>query len=577
MGILILQTLIAYYTIVVTGMIITTLQNHMTGKQFNTFTINDFVAGGYLFPVVCLIAIFFIEIVLKKIKSFVSSRCQHILRVANYREINDLKASLDIARKRSKQFDDVEKKIDELPNSWFTRISFSREVMFLFGEIITFIIFGLSLVSSHPLYIAILVVTTVPMMIAEFTAVNRSWRLSLELIPHHKKRSVLQKAYYGTTSFLQGVMFNQMGTLSKLIQENQDYVLKKFEQLRWSNLQITLGAYLFAMAGLSFVLIHSVWNTVSVGGDLGALTVVIASSRRLQISARDIVLQIANQWLSARGMIIIEKEYFGMKPMLKTENPVNPEFSGSPRIRFEKVCFSYPDRDSLVLKEISFTIEPGSKIAIVGRNGSGKSSLIGLLLRHYDPTSGKIVVGDINLTNITPPVWSNYACALLQDFEVHDRKIGEEIASSRLEEPIDMEKIREAVKFAEFQTIVEEDPNGYDSQIGTEFGGREFSGGEEQRLALARVKYRNTPILILDEPDAKLDPEAAQRLIDNVFALKGVTVIIVTQHVSRATRGDKVIVLNEGEVAEQGKPSELLALGGKYASMFNKDKVRLGG
>ena len=312
------------------------------------------------------------------------------------------------------------------------------------------------------------------------------------------------------------------------------------------------------------------------GGDIGTLTIIIASARQLQSSMRNIVLQIAGQWQSVKGIIMIEEEFFGMKPLLETPHPVTPEFVKMPSIRFDNVSFSYPDTNALVLKNISFEIEPGSKVVIVGKNGSGKSSLIGLLLRHYDPTSGNIRVGDINLHNITPRVWSEYVCALLQNFVVFDRQVGAEIASSRLDQPMDMGDVRRASAFAGFDTVIETDPQGYESQIGTEFGGREFSGGEEQRLALARARYRNTPTLILDEPDAKLDPEAAKRLMDNVFALKGTTVIIVTQHMSRTTKAGKVILVDQGEIAETGTHEELMSRDGKYASMFTSDKERLG-
>jgi len=240
------------------------------------------------------------------------------------------------------------------------------------------------------------------------------------------------------------------------------------------------------------------------------------------------------------------------------------------------VGFSYPDTDAEVLKGVSFTIKPGSRVAIVGKSGNGKSTIQALLMRHYDPTSGAVFAGDINLRNVEPDVWSNIASSLTQEYAVLERPVGEEIASSRLGDILNLERVAASSRFANFDEVVMADPKGFDSQIGVEFGGRDFSGGERQRLALARVHYRGTPILVLDEPDARLDPESAEKVMDQVFALKGITVIIITHHVSRAERCDHVIVMGKGEIAEEGTHEELMRKGGLYASMHKKDQERLG-
>ena len=573
---LVVHTFIGYGMIVLMGSLISTVQTYLTSTKAKPLTVQEFMDGKYYLPVLVFVGALFLEIIVQKYKSYISGRQRHILRVANNQEINKLKASLDIGRRKSKSYDDLEKKIDELPDSWYTRISLTRELVELVGSLFGFVIFGVSLLISNPVYVIILILSSIPMVFAEFAAVSRSWKLSLELIPHHKKRGVLQQAYYGSTAFLQGVMFNQFPFLSRQIQENQDHVIREADRVQRLNLQITLGAYLVQIVGLSIVFIHSVSSTLSTAGDIGALTVILASTRRLQSFVREITFQIANQWQSVKGMIMIEEEFFSLKPLLETKQPVKPTFFGPPRIRFDNVCFNYPERDTLVLRNITLTIEPGSKTVIIGKSGSGKSSLIGLLLRHYDPCSGSIFVGDVELRRIDPADWSTYASALLQNFTIGRRKIGDEIASSRLEKPVEMEEVNEVSDFAGFSSVVKDDPDGFNSQIGTDFGGREFSGGEEQRLALARVRYRKTPILILDEPDSKLDPETAERLIERVFGLKGVTIIIVTQHISRATQADKIVVLDQGSIIESGTHDELLVMNGKYKSMFLLDKNRLG-
>lgn len=574
---LVLLTALGYLAVILMGQLVGVLQKIISEGRKVQFSFPEVVLEDFFLPITLMVIVLLTEMVLRKLSWYFSSRWRHTLRIANNRELNDHKASLDVARFRSKKFDDLKRKIEELPQNWYTRIGLATEMMDMFRELATLIVFGVSLLMFSPVYVAVIIGSSLLALSAEFKAVNKFWKLSLDLAPHHKKRHVLERAYDGVISFLQGLMFRQMPTLRKQIDENTDIALAKYSELRRSTLQEGLVTHFLAMAGLCAVLIHAIGITISTGGDIGALTVLIASAKRLQGSMIGVVSQIAENWNAAKGTIMIEREFFGTKPLLQTINPVSPTFAVPPTIRFENVSFVYPDTDKLVLRNVNLTIESGSRVAIVGKNGSGKSSLVALLLRHYDPTSGKICVGDLYLRNIIPSSWRDSVSALTQEYSINDRSVGEEIASSRLDSPIDSELISEGSRFACFDEVMNSDPKGYDSQIGTEFGGREFSGGEEQRLALARVKYRNTPILILDEPDAKLDPETAQKVINNIFSLRGVTVIIITQHLSRATACDKVVVMHEGEIVEQGTPVELMRLQGRYASMFKKDKERLGG
>ena len=371
-------------------------------------------------------------------------------------------------------------------------------------------------------------------------------------------------------------MFNQMPTISREIDINVGSILEQHDKIRKISVRKEMLAHFLTVGGLCAVMIHAVWSTLVYTGEIGTLTIIIAAARTFQGNLESIVSLVAEQWNNAKGVILIEKDFLGLKPVLKTEYPVIPKFDITPLVKFYRVSFAYPDTDKLVLQNVSFTIEPGAKVAIVGKSGSGKSTIQALLMRQYDPKTGAIFAGNVNLRNIEPHVWNKVASALTQEYTVLARSIRAEIASSRFDQPIDPEAVSASARFANFDEVVDSDPKGYESQIGTDFGGREFSGGEQQRLAVARVHYRGTPILILDEPDAKLDPESAQKVIDNVFALKGVTVVIITHHVSRAERCDKVIVMEKGEVAEQGTPQELMALNGVYAQMYTKDKERLG-
>jgi ATP-binding cassette subfamily B protein len=571
-----ISTALLYLGIQATGLIINEVQNQIgTFAGFRSFA--DILQSDLAGPLALFVGVLVLGAVLSRFNWYFRSKWNQSLRFANLRELNDRRAKLDVARFKSKEYDDLQKRIQELPTSWQTRIWFSEEMLTLFTTLVSFGIFGASLIWHNPFYALILVLTALPLMFVEFRLVNMWWNLFLELVPHHKQRSVLEKPYHNANIFVQALMFGQMPTLRNQIDKNVDSVLGAYDKIRRLSVRNELLTHIIAVAGLTGVVLHAVWFTVThAGGEIGTLTIIIAAARTFQGNLEAIVSLVAEQWNSAKGVILIEKDFLGLKPVLKTDNPVVPVFNNPPLIRFENVSFAYPNTDTLVIKDVSFTIEPGKKVAIVGQSGNGKSTLQALLMRYYDPTSGNIFADNYNLRNIEPNVWNNTASSLTQEYSVLERTIAAEIASSRLDQPIDLEAVTAASRFANFDQVVADDPKGYDSQIGVEFGGRDFSGGEKQRLALARVWYRGSLIYILDEPDAKLDPESAQKVIDEVMALKGITVVMITHHVSRAERCDKVIVMGKGEVAEQGTHAELMANKGPYSKMFEKDKKRLG-
>lgn len=570
------NSILLYLGIQATGFVINAVQDTMSKFKGVDYTTTEFINSGVMFPVLFLMGVAFLGVILSRFNWYYRSKWSQTLRFANQRELNNHRATLDVARFRSKEFDDLSKRIQELPSSWQTRITFSEEMFSLFVTMVSFMLFGASLLWFKPIYALILVVTALPMAIVDFKLVALWWNLFQELVPRSKKRNMLEKPYHGTNTFVQALMFNQMPSLRKEIDINIGSVMDAYNKIRKISIQKEMFTHILGVAGLCVVIVHAIWSTVAFAGEIGTLTVIIAAARAFQGSLEGVVSMIAEQWNNAKGVILIEKDFLGLKPVLQTKYPVVPRLDVIPEIRFEHVSFSYPDSDNLVLKDINFSIEPGSKVAIVGKSGNGKSTIQALLMRHYDPTSGAIYASGINLCNIEPQVWSNVASALTQEYTVLERRICEEIASSRLEKAIDLDGVVASARFANFDEVVDSDSKGYESQIGVEFGGRDFSGGERQRLALARVHYRGTPILILDEPDAKLDPESAQKVIDKIFSLSNITVIMITHHVSRAERCDKVLVMGKGEILEQGTHSELMALNGAYVSLREKDKERLG-
>jgi ABC-type multidrug transport system fused ATPase/permease subunit len=570
------NTILLFYIVQTTGDIVNVVQKSAGTFRSNAQSLKDFIESGLFGPVTTFVGLLLIGVFVRIFLWYYRNKWIQTLRYANEGELNRHRATLDVARFKSREFSDLEKRIVELPMGWQTRIWFSDEMLNLFLTLMSFGLFGASIVWHKPLYAVVLVITALPMVIAKFKIVSMWWTLFQDLVPEHKKRKVLERVFRSPKAFTQAQMFNQMPSFSREINENVNGVLDKYDRTLKFSVRKELPSQILAVIGLCIVVIHAVWSVVAYAGEIGTLTIIIAAARTFQGNLESIVSLIADQWNSAKGVILIEKDFLGLKPVIKTEDPIVPEFNTPPCITFKNVSFAYPNRPSRVLNNVNFTVQPGEKLAIVGPSGHGKSTILSLLLRHYDPTSGEIHVGEHSLRRITPSVWTRCATALTQSFVVLERRIIQEVTSSRPNKLIDLEALSAAVKCADFTQVVASDPEGLDTQIGTEFGGREFSGGEEQRLALARVLYSEGKILILDEPDAKLDPESAQSVMEYVLALKGVTVILITHHATRAHACNQVIVMRKGEVAEQGTPQELLAQGGAFAMMYKKDKVRLG-
>lgn len=238
-------------------------------------------------------------------------------------------------------------------------------------------------------------------------------------------------------------------------------------------------------------------------------------------------------------------------------------------ICLKNVEFTYPGNENPTLRGISCSIKNGEKIALVGFNGAGKSTLIKLLLRLYDPTSGEISYGGENIKNYPISVYRSCFGVLFQDYELIATDLGHNISAKN--EPIDTEKADKALKDSAFWDKFQALPNGYETQLTKEFDDSGFnpSGGEKQKIALARVLYANAHIIILDEPSGALDPIAEYRLNKTVTELsREKTVIIISHRLSTTRFVDKIYMLADGQIIEEGTHELLMEQNGKYAEMF---------
>jgi ATP-binding cassette subfamily B protein len=237
-------------------------------------------------------------------------------------------------------------------------------------------------------------------------------------------------------------------------------------------------------------------------------------------------------------------------------------------IRFESVTFAYPGQAEPVLDRVSLVIREGERVALVGPNGAGKTTLIKLMLGLYRPNAGRITIGDINLCDIAPAALRDRVSCVFQDFARLDLTLADNISACAPD--VDPASIAAACAATGLTDTLAALPQGAATQLGKTFsGGVELSGGQWQRIALARAFARDARLVVLDEPTAALDPLAELEVYAHFAELMaGRTTVLISHRLGAARLSERILVLDRGRIVEDGAHSELIAAQGLYASLF---------
>lgn len=267
-------------------------------------------------------------------------------------------------------------------------------------------------------------------------------------------------------------------------------------------------------------------------------------------------------------------EVIDTKPLIKEIKKTKKIISDiTPEIEFKNISFKYPDQENYVLKNVSFKIKSGEKVGLVGHNGAGKTTIIRLLLRIHDPSEGQILINGIDLRELSIKDWWSKLAVLPQDFSSFNFEVKNSISYGDVNKEFDIEKVKLASKQSTASEFIEKWDEQYERMIGVEFGGAELSKGERQKMALARVFYRNSPIFILDEPTAAIDSKSTSEIFRNIEDISDKqSMLIISHNFATLRRANKIIFIENGKIEEEGSHEKLMKDKKTYSILYKQQK-----
>jgi ATP-binding cassette subfamily B protein len=437
-------------------------------------------------------------------------------------------------------------------------------------QMVTLILLSAAIVAFSPWFFVLLVLAVIPSFLGETRFAMLAYSMLYRYTPERRELDYLRMLGASNASAKEVKIFGlgphlierSRELFQRFYEENKNLAIRRATVGSALNLLPTAGYY----GAYSLILVRTLQGLLSVG-DLTFLAGAFARCRALIDSLFSSLNNIADQALYIKDLF----EFFETEPAILSR----PDALPAPRpIRsgfvFENVSFAYPGADRRVLSELNFRLDSGERIALIGENGAGKTTLVKLLARLYEPTAGRILLDGVDLRDYDVHDLRREIGVIFQDYMRYDMLARDNIGFGRIEELHNQTRIESAAHKSLADSVISGLPGGYAQMLGRRFEtGTDLSAGQWQKIALARAYMRDAQLLILDEPTASLDARAEYEVFQRFAELtRGKMAVLISHRFSTVRMADHILVLADGRIQEHGTHQQLVALGGRYAELF---------
>ncbi len=440
----------------------------------------------------------------------------------------------------------------------------------LVQQVITTITLSVSIIYFSPWLLLLLVAGVLPAFLGESHFAFLGYAKNFRQTPVRRQLDYLRQVGGSKEAAKELKLFGLSGFLTQRFTRLSDEVYE--ENVALSKRKLIAGTLLSIVGSLGYygAYVYVIWKTVT--GVLSIGTLYFLAGAILQASANIQLIFSTLSGVADQALFLTDLlAFFQMQPTIRSK----PNALPAPRpiqhgFEFRDVSFAYPGSSRLILKNLDFTLHVGERVALIGENGQGKTTIVKLITRLYDPTEGQVLLDGIDLREYSIEDLYKEIGVIFQDFMRYEMTARENVAVGRIEDIENLEDIASAAHKSLADEVIAKLPGKFDQMLGRRFeSGVDLSGGEWQKLALARAYLRDAQLLVLDEPTAALDARSEYEVFERFAELTaGKMALFISHRFSTVRMADRIVVLADGQIAEDGSHQQLMALGGQYAEMF---------